>query len=37
MRIFSYHEIKSEVLRLGDVPTKTNAAQFTTATYRRKQ
>jgi len=37
MRIFSYHEIRSEVLRLGDVLIKTNAAQLTTATHRRKQ
>ena len=31
------YEIRSETLRLGDVLTKTNAAQLTTATHRRKQ
>ena len=36
MRIFSYHEIRSEVLQLGDVLTKKNAAQLNTATHRRK-
>jgi hypothetical protein len=37
MRMFSYQEIRSEVLQLGDVLTETNAAQLTTATHRRKQ
>jgi len=37
MRMLSYYEIRSETLRLGDVLTKTNAAQLTTATHRRKQ
>jgi hypothetical protein len=31
------HEMRSEMLRLGDVVTKTNASQRTTATHRRKQ
>jgi len=31
------YETRSETLRLGDVLTKTNAAQLTTATHRRKQ
>ena len=37
MRMLSYYEIRSEVLQLGDVLTKTNAAQLNTATHRRKQ
>jgi hypothetical protein len=37
MRMLSYYEIRLEALRLGDLPTKTNAAQLTTATHRRKQ
>ena len=37
MRMLSYYEIRSETLRLGVVLTKTNAAQLTTATHRRKQ
>jgi hypothetical protein len=37
MRMLSYYEIRSEALRLADVLTKTNAAQLTTATHRRKQ
>jgi hypothetical protein len=37
MRMFSYNEIRSETLRLGDVLTKKNAAQLTTAAHRRKQ
>jgi hypothetical protein len=37
MRMLSYYEIRSEALRLVDVVTKTNAAQLTTATHRRKQ
>jgi hypothetical protein len=37
MRMLGYYEIRSETLRLGDVLTKTNAAQLTTATHRRKQ
>jgi hypothetical protein len=37
MRIRSYHEIRSETLRRGDVLTTTNAAQLTTATHRRNQ
>src|SRR5262249_195495 len=37
MRMFSYYEIRSEALRVGVVLTKTNAAQLTTATHRRKQ
>jgi hypothetical protein len=32
-----YYEIRSDTLQLGDVLTKTNAAQLTTATHRRKQ
>jgi hypothetical protein len=37
MRMLSYHEIRSETLRLGDVLTKRNAAQSSAATHRRKQ
>jgi hypothetical protein len=37
MRMLSYYEIRSEALRRGDVLTKTNAAQLTAATHRRKQ
>ncbi len=37
MRMLSYYEIRSETLRFGDVLTKTNASQLTTATHRRKQ
>jgi hypothetical protein len=32
-----YYEIRSDAAQLGDVLTKTNAAQLTTATHRRKQ
>jgi hypothetical protein len=37
MRMLGYYETRSETLQLGDVLTKTNAAQLTTATHRRKQ
>jgi hypothetical protein len=37
MRMLSYYEIRSKTLRLADLPTKTNAAQLSTATHRRKQ
>jgi hypothetical protein len=37
MRMLSYYEFRSETLRLGDVLTKENAAQLTTAMHRRKQ
>jgi len=35
--MLSYYEIGQKTLRLGDVLTKENAAQLTTATHRRKQ
>jgi hypothetical protein len=37
MQMLGDYEIRSETLRLGDVLTKTNPAQLTTATQRRKQ
>jgi hypothetical protein len=37
MRMLSYYEIRSETSRLGDAPTKTNAAQLAIAAHRRKQ
>jgi hypothetical protein len=37
MQMLKYFEIRSDKLRLGDGLTNTNAAQFTTATHRRKQ
>jgi len=35
--MLAYYETRSETLQLGDVLTKTNPAQLTTATHRRKQ
>jgi len=37
MQMLKYFEIRSDKLRLGDGLTNINAAQFTTATHRRKQ
>lgn len=37
VQMLSDYEIKSETSQLGDALTKTNAAQLTTATHRRKQ
>ena len=37
MRMLGYYETRSETFELGDELTKTNAAQLTAATHRRKQ
>jgi hypothetical protein len=37
MQMRKYFEIRLDKLRLGDGLTNTNAAQFRTATHRRKQ